>query len=66
MTDATGGRPEVTVIGAGVIGLTCAHALQEAGYRVTVIAADKPTVSDVAGGLWLPRTNLSQSAPART
>jgi D-amino-acid oxidase len=44
----------VTVIGAGVIGLTCAHALQEAGYRVTVIASDRPRVSDVAGGLWLP------------
>jgi D-amino-acid oxidase len=46
--------PEVTVIGAGVIGLTCAYALGEAGYRVTVIAADGPRVSDVAGGLWLP------------
>jgi D-amino-acid oxidase len=44
----------VTVIGAGVIGLTCAHALQKAGYRVTVIASDRPRVSDVAGGLWLP------------
>jgi D-amino-acid oxidase len=44
----------VTVIGAGVIGLTCAHALREAGYRVTVLAADRPRVSDVAGGLWLP------------
>jgi D-amino-acid oxidase len=45
---------EVTVIGAGVIGLTCAHALRQAGYRVTVIAAERPRVSDVAGGLWLP------------
>ncbi|HEY3727572.1 MAG TPA: FAD-dependent oxidoreductase [Solirubrobacteraceae bacterium] len=54
MSDALGARPEVTVIGAGVIGLTCAHALREAGYRVTVIAADRPRVSDVAGGLWLP------------
>jgi D-amino-acid oxidase len=49
-----GAHAEVTVIGAGVIGLTCAHALREAGYRVTVIAADQPRVSDVAGGLWLP------------
>jgi D-amino-acid oxidase len=54
MTDATSAHREVTVIGAGVIGLTCAHALREAGYRVTVIAADQPRVSDVAGGLWLP------------
>ena len=44
----------MTVIGAGVIGLTCAHSLREAGYRVTVIASDRPRVSDVAGGLWLP------------
>ena len=49
-----GAHREVTVIGAGVIGLTCAHALRGAGYRVTVIAADQPRVSEVAGGLWLP------------
>ncbi len=54
MTDAAGAHREVTVIGAGVIGLTCAHALRGAGYRVTVIAADQRRVSDVAGGLWLP------------
>ncbi len=48
------GRTDVTVIGAGVIGLTCAHALESAGHRVTVVAADSPRVSDVAGGLWLP------------
>ncbi len=51
---AVAAAPVVTVIGAGVIGLTCAHALQEAGYRVTVVASDRPRVSDVAGGLWLP------------
>lgn len=44
----------VTVIGAGVIGLTCAVALQDAGHRVRVVAPDGPTVSEVAGGLWLP------------
>jgi D-amino-acid oxidase len=54
MRDAAGADREVTVIGAGVIGLTCAHALRGAGYRVTVIAPDQPRVSDVAGGLWLP------------
>jgi D-amino-acid oxidase len=50
----TARRLEVTVIGAGVIGLTCAHALEQAGYRVAVVADDRPKVSDVAGGLWLP------------
>lgn len=54
MTDAMGAHRDVTVIGAGVIGLTCAHALRAAGHQVTVIAADRPRVSDVAGGLWLP------------
>jgi D-amino-acid oxidase len=54
VTGALGGVRDVSVIGAGVIGLTCAHALRDAGYRVTVIAADRPRVSDVAGGLWLP------------
>ncbi len=49
-----GARGEVTVIGAGVIGLTCAHALRGADYQVTVITADHPRVSEVAGGLWLP------------
>src|SRR5437588_2368093 len=54
MAEGTGAQRDVSVIGARVIGLTCAHALREAGYRVTVIAADRPRVSDVAGGLWLP------------
>jgi D-amino-acid oxidase len=44
----------VTVVGAGVIGLTCAVALQDAGHAVRVVAPDGPTVSEVAGGLWLP------------
>ncbi|HWE34067.1 MAG TPA: FAD-dependent oxidoreductase [Solirubrobacteraceae bacterium] len=44
----------MTVIGAGVIGLTCAYALRTAGYRVALVADDRPRVSDVAGGLWLP------------
>jgi D-amino-acid oxidase len=46
----------VTVIGAGVIGLTCAVRLAEAGARVDVLARDLPleTTSAVAGGLWLP------------
>jgi D-amino-acid oxidase len=46
----------VTVVGAGIIGLTCALRLAEAGYAVDVLARDLPaeTTSAVAGGLWLP------------
>jgi D-amino-acid oxidase len=44
----------VTVVGAGVVGLSCAVALQEAGHAVRVAAPDGPTTSEVAGGLWLP------------
>jgi D-amino-acid oxidase len=46
----------VTVVGAGVVGLTCAVRLAEAGYAVDVLARELPleTTSAVAGGLWLP------------
>lgn len=49
-------RGRVTVIGAGVIGLTCAVHLAESGIGVDVLARDLPleTTSSVAGGLWLP------------
>lgn len=44
------------VVGAGVIGLSCAVRLAEAGYDTHVLARDLPleTTSAVAGGLWLP------------
>ena len=49
------GRPLLlTVVGAGVVGLSCAVALREAGFAVQVVAAEGPTTSEVAGGLWLP------------
>lgn len=46
----------VTVVGAGVSGLTCGVRLLEAGAAVTVIARDLPaaTTSAVAGAVWFP------------
>jgi D-amino-acid oxidase len=46
----------VIVVGAGVVGLTCAVRLLEAGHRVDVIARDLPleTTSSVAAALWYP------------
>lgn len=48
--------PDAVVVGAGVIGLTTAVALAEAGVRVRVDASLMPheTTSDVAGALWDP------------
>ncbi|MFF2806217.1 FAD-dependent oxidoreductase [Streptomyces sp. NPDC058000] len=62
MTDrrsaGTGGSvdPEICVVGGGVIGLTSAIVLAEAGYRVRVVARDTAgdTTSAVAGGLCWP------------
>ena len=46
----------VLVIGAGVIGLTCAVRLLEEGHSVEVLARDLPleTTSAVAAALWYP------------
>lgn len=46
----------VIVVGAGVIGLTCAVRLAEAGHDTHVLARDRPleTTSAVAGALWYP------------
>src|SRR4051812_3591990 len=51
-------RQRVTVVGAGVIGLTCAVRLAERGLAVDVLARDLPleTSSAAGGGLWLPGT----------
>ncbi|MFQ5459271.1 MAG: FAD-dependent oxidoreductase, partial [Anaerolineae bacterium] len=53
---ARGRQRSVTVVGAGVIGLTTALRLAEAGYRVQVVAREisPNTTSDVAAGVWLP------------
>lgn len=47
---------EVTVVGAGVVGMTTALTLLEAGHRVRVITADTitTTTSAVAAAVWFP------------
>ncbi|WP_151082841.1 FAD-dependent oxidoreductase [Nocardioides cynanchi] len=46
----------VLVVGAGVVGLSCALRLLEAGHRVDVVARDLPleTTSSVAAAIWYP------------
>jgi D-amino-acid oxidase len=46
----------VVVVGAGVVGLSCAVRLLEAGHEVGVVARDLPqeTTSSVAAALWYP------------
>jgi D-amino-acid oxidase len=48
--------PEVIVVGAGVVGLSCAFELAAAGRRVAVWAAAPPerTTSAVAAAFWYP------------
>lgn len=52
----------VVVVGAGVVGLSCALRLLEAGHRVDVLARDLPleTTSSVAAALWYPYLALPQ------
>lgn len=47
---------EVTVVGAGVIGLCTALVLEERGHHVRIVAADvgERTTSAVAGAVWFP------------
>jgi glycine/D-amino acid oxidase-like deaminating enzyme len=54
----------VAVIGAGVMGLTTARLVQEAGLPVTIYAAALPpeTTSDVAGGQWHPYGHFQEGA----
>lgn len=49
-------RERVVVVGAGVVGLTSAVRLLEAGHRVDVVARDLPreTTSAVAAAIWYP------------
>lgn len=46
----------VTVVGAGVVGLSCAVRLLEEGHRVDVLARERPleTTSAAAAAIWYP------------
>lgn len=61
-----GAAERVIVVGAGVIGLTCAVRLLEAGVRVDVVARDLPreTTSAVAAAIWYPYRALPQDRVA--
>lgn len=67
-TSRVAGRPaRVTVIGAGVIGLSIAHDLAVAGHDVAVVADVDTlhTVSALAAALWFPyRSEVSPAATA--
>ena len=57
----------ITVIGAGVIGLSIAHDLAVTGHEVTVVADVETldTVSALAAALWFPyRSEVSPAATA--
>ncbi len=47
---------DITVVGAGVIGLTTAQVLEQHGHRVTIVAAAQRggTTSAIAGAVWFP------------
>src|SRR4051812_14347358 len=51
-----GPAAEVTVVGGGVVGLSCALELARAGHRVRVLTADpvEATTSAVAAAVWFP------------
>ncbi|HEX8639708.1 MAG TPA: FAD-dependent oxidoreductase [Allosphingosinicella sp.] len=59
-----GHQGPVAVIGAGVMGLTTARLVQEAGYPVTLYTAALPpdTTSNIAGGQWHPFGHYRDSA----
>jgi D-amino-acid oxidase len=45
----------VTVVGAGVVGLSTALVLEEHGHRVTIVAVDRNAItSSLAGAVWFP------------
>lgn len=57
----------VVVVGAGVVGLTCAVRLAEAGHEPHVLARDLPleTTSSVAAAMWYPYLAQPRDAVTR-
>jgi glycine/D-amino acid oxidase-like deaminating enzyme len=59
-----GHQGPVAVLGAGVMGLTTARLVQEAGFPVTIYAKalTPDTTSSIAGGQWSPFGHFSEDA----
>ena len=59
-----GHQGQVAVIGAGIMGLTTARLVQEAGFPVTLYTAALPpdTTSNIAGGQWSPFGHYRENA----
>lgn len=57
----------VVVVGAGVVGLSCAVRLLESGHRVDVVARDLPleTTSAVAAAIWAPSRSQHEDRETR-
>ena len=55
---------EAAVVGGGVMGLTTARLLQDAGWNVTIYTRDiaRHTTSNIAGGQWAPTSVFEESA----
>lgn len=53
-------KRQAAVIGCGVIGLSTARVLQDAGFTVTIYARDLPplTTSNLSGAQWTPHECL--------
>jgi len=61
-------RPDVIVVGGGVIGWACAYYLTKAGLRVLVLDAggSRPAASLAAAGLIAPSPQLTKPSPFAT